>query len=60
MARLISDKAEAEESRRLVARDAARLTAEKLRLEHALAKANEKLTFFGHDESEDTLPPVVG
>jgi hypothetical protein len=36
------------------------LMSEKLRLEHALSKANEKLAFFGHDEPEDTLPPVVG
>jgi len=60
LARLSSDKLEAEERSRLLARDAARLTAEKLRLEQALAKANDKLTFFGHDGPEDTLPPVVG
>ena len=60
VARLSSDKEEAEQRSRLLAHDAARLTAEKLRLEHALAKANEKLTFFGHEEPEDTLPPIVG
>jgi chromosome segregation ATPase len=58
--RLASDKQEAEENGRRLAHDAARLMAEKLRLEHALSKANEKLAFFGHDEPEDTLPPIVG
>ncbi len=60
MAQLASDRLEAEGRSRALAHDVARLTAEKLRLEHALAKANEKLAFFGHDEPEDTLPPVVG
>ena len=60
MARLTSDKLEAEERSRLLAHDAARLMAEKLRVEHALAKANEKLSFLGHDEPEDTLPPLMG
>jgi predicted nucleic acid-binding Zn-ribbon protein len=58
--RLTVEKAEAEERSRQLAHDAARLMAEKLRLQHALAKANEKLVFLGHDEPEDTLPPVVG
>ena len=60
VARLTSDKLEAEERSRLLAHDAARLMAEKLRVEHALAKANEKLAFLGHDEPEDTLPPTMG
>ena len=60
VARLTSGKLEAEERSRLLAHDAARLMAEKLRVEHALAKANEKLTFLGHDEPEDTLPPMAG
>ena len=60
VARLTSDRVEVEERSRRLAHDAARLMAEKLRLELALAKANEKLAFFGHDEPEDTLPPNVG
>ena len=60
VARLTSDKLEAEKRSRQLAHDVARLMAEKLRVEHALAKANEKLTFLGHDEPEDTLPPIAG
>jgi chromosome segregation ATPase len=60
VARLTSDKLEAEERSRRLAYDAARLMAEKLRVEHALSKASEKLAFFGHDEPEDTLPPIMG
>jgi chromosome segregation ATPase len=60
VARLTSDKLQAEERSRLLAHDAARLMAEKLRVAHALAKANEKLAFLGHDEPEDTLPPIMG
>jgi chromosome segregation ATPase len=58
--RLTAEKVEAEERSKLHAHDAARLMAEKLRLQHALSKAHEKLIFLGHDEPEDTLPPVVG
>lgn len=60
VARLTSDKLAAEKRSRELAHDAARLMAEKLRLEHALAQANEKLAFLGHDEPEDTLPPIAG
>ena len=58
--RLTADKLEAERRSRLLAHDVARLMADKLHVEHALAKANEKLTFLGHDEPEDTLPPIAG
>lgn len=59
-ARLASERSDAEVRARELSRDVARLTAEKLRLQLALSKANERLAFFGYDEPEDTLPPVVG
>jgi chromosome segregation ATPase len=60
VARLAADRADVEDRARELARDVARLTAEKLRVQLALSKANERLAFFGYDEPEDTLPPVVG
>jgi chromosome segregation ATPase len=58
--RLTAEKTDAEQRSRALAHSVARVTAEKLRLEHALAKANEKLVFLGQEEAEDTLPPIVG
>jgi chromosome segregation ATPase len=60
VARLTAEKLEVEERIQVLEPEVARLTVEKLRLERAVAKAHQKLIFLGHDEPEDTLPPIVG
>jgi chromosome segregation ATPase len=59
VARLTAEKADADERVEQIEAQVARLRSDKLRLERSLARAHEKLTFFGHDEPEETPPPSV-